>query len=63
MAERIPRPAAGARRTPVLVKLEPDALHFSGLSFYRQDDDHIDAYIVLRNGDEISEHELKYVRD
>jgi len=47
----------------VLVKLEPDALHFSGLSFYRQDDDHIDAYIVLRNGDEISEHELKYVRD
>lgn len=46
-----------------LVKLEPDALHFSGLSFYRRDDNHIDAYLVLRNGDEISEHELKYVRD
>jgi hypothetical protein len=46
-----------------LVKLEPDALHFSGISFYRRDDDHIDAYIVLRNGDEVSEHELKYVRN
>jgi len=45
-----------------LVKLEPDALHFAGLSFYRRDDNHIDAYIVMRNGDEISEHELKYVR-
>jgi len=46
-----------------LVKLEPDALHFSGISFYRRDKDHIDAYIVIRNGDEVSEHELKYVRD
>lgn len=45
-----------------LVKLEENALHFSGLSFYRRDENHIDAYIVLREGDEISEHELKYVR-
>ena len=45
-----------------LVKLEEDALHFAGLSFYRRDENHIDAYIVMRNGDEISEHELKYVR-
>lgn len=45
-----------------LVKREDDALHFAGLSFYRRDENHIDAYIVMRNGDEISEHELKYVR-
>ena len=46
-----------------LVKMEPDALHFSGISFYRRDENHIDAYIVMRNGEEITEHELKYVRD
>jgi len=46
-----------------LVKIEPDALHFSGISFYRRDENHIDAYIVLKDGDEVSEHELKYVRD
>lgn len=45
-----------------LVKLEDDALHFSGLSFYRRDENHIDAFIVMRDGDEISEHELKYIR-
>ena len=46
-----------------LVKIEKDALHFSGLSFYRRDENHIDAYIVMKEGDEVSEHELKYVRD
>jgi hypothetical protein len=45
-----------------LVKIEEDALHFAGLSFYRRDDNHIDAYIVMRNGEELTEHELKYVR-
>ena len=45
-----------------LVKLERDALHFSGLSFYRRDADHIDAWIVMRNGEEISEQALNYVR-
>ena len=45
-----------------LVKLEDNALHFGGLSFYRRDADNIDAYIVLRNGEEISEHYLKYER-
>jgi hypothetical protein len=45
-----------------LVKLEPDALHFSGLSFYRRDENHIDSYIVIRNGEKISEHKSKYVR-
>jgi len=46
-----------------LVKMDADALHFAGLSFYKRDENHIDAYIVLREGDEVSEHELKYVRE
>ncbi len=45
-----------------LVKKELDALHFAGISFYRRDDNHIDAYIVMREQDTITEHELKYTR-
>ena len=45
-----------------LVKKEPDALHFSGISFYRRGDDRIDGYIVMRNEDGLQEHELKYFR-
>lgn len=45
-----------------LVKVEDDALHFSGLSFYRRSDDEIDGYIVMRNEDGLQEHELKYFR-
>ncbi len=45
-----------------LVKKEPGAQHFSGLSFYRRDDNHIDAYIVMRNEGDISEHLLNYQR-
>ena len=45
-----------------LVKLGDDELHFSGLSFYRRDDDNIDGYIVMRSGDEIREEKLVYKR-
>ena len=45
-----------------LVAVGEDALHFSGISFYRVDDDHIDAYIVMRNHGELSEHKLVYER-
>jgi hypothetical protein len=45
-----------------LVKREENALHFAGISFYRRDDDHIEAHIVMRKGEAVSEHELKYVR-
>lgn len=45
-----------------LVKKEKDALHFGGLSFYRRDGDNIDGYIVMRNGEEVIEHHLKYER-
>lgn len=39
-----------------------NALHFSGISFYRRGPDRIDGYIVMRNGDSISEHHLDYRR-
>ena len=40
----------------------PDALHFGGLSFYRRDDGSMDGYIVMKNGDEVREHHLRYER-
>ena len=45
-----------------LVKKEDGALHFGGLSFNRRDDDSIDGYIVMRNGEETTEHHLEYKR-
>ena len=45
-----------------LVKKEDDALHFGGLSFHRRGDDSIDGYIVMRNGEETTEHHLEYKR-
>jgi len=45
-----------------LVKKEPDALHFGGLSFYKRGDDAIDGYIVMRNGETVTEHHLRYER-
>ncbi|MGB5245978.1 MAG: DUF6265 family protein [Woeseia sp.] len=45
-----------------IVKVEENALHFGGLSFYRRGPDKIDGYIVMRNGDEVSEQHLQYTR-
>ena len=45
-----------------LAKLEEDALHFSGISFYRRGENNMDAYIVMRNGDEITEHPIVFER-
>lgn len=45
-----------------LVKLEPNALHFGGLSFYRHSDNSIEAFIVMRNGEEVSEQKLVFDR-
>lgn len=45
-----------------LVKLEDNALHFGGLSFYRQEDGSIDGYIVMRKDEELTEHHLRYIR-
>ena len=45
-----------------LVKMEDNALHFGGISFYRRDNDQIDGYIVMKNQESISEHKLVYRR-
>ena len=46
-----------------LVNLEEKAVHFSGLSFYQQNKDKIDGYIVMKHKDgSKTEHKLTYVR-
>jgi len=45
------------------VKSDEDAIHFSGISFYRVDDDTLNAYIVMRSGDEVREEKLVYRRN
>jgi hypothetical protein len=45
------------------VKSDDDAIHFSGVSFYRIDVDTMHAYLVLRSGEEISEEQLVYRRN
>jgi len=45
-----------------LVMKDDDALHFGGLSFYRRGDNSIDGYIVMRDGEELTEHPLQYQR-
>ncbi len=46
-----------------LVKVEEDAVHFSGLSFYRRGEDRIDGYIVMTHADgSKTEHHMVYSR-
>lgn len=45
-----------------LVSKEENALHFGGLSFYKRSDNSIDGYIVMRSGEDLIEHHLKYER-
>ena len=45
-----------------LVSVEEDALHFTGLSFYRINDDLLHVYIALTNNGETTEHKLIYNR-
>ena len=44
------------------VKAEQDALHFSGISFYRVDEDTMHAYLRMHSGEEIREEKLVYRR-
>ena len=44
------------------VKAEDDAIHFSGISFYRIDVDTMHAYLVLRSSEDIREEKLVYHR-
>ena len=41
---------------------EENAVHFSGISFYRIDEDTMHAYLVMRTGDTIREEKLVYRR-
>lgn len=45
-----------------LVSIEEDALHFTGLSFYRITDDELHVYIALTDDGETTEHKLIYIR-
>lgn len=45
-----------------LVKIERDAVHFSGLSFYRINQDEIHGYLVLHNDEKRWEEKLLYRR-
>lgn len=45
------------------VKSEENEVHFSGISFYRIDDDTMHGYIVFRNGDDVREEKLVYRRN
>ena len=44
------------------VSADDDAVHFSGLSFYRVSDDEMVGYISMRYGDEVREEKLTYKR-
>lgn len=46
-----------------LVKIEDNAVHFSGLSFYKNGDNKIDGYIVMKQKDgSKTEHPISYKR-
>lgn len=45
------------------IKSDDDAIHFSGISFYRVDDDTMTAYIVMRSGEDVREERLTYRRN
>ena len=45
-----------------LVRVDEQAVHFSGLSFYRIDEDTIDGYIVMRSDAGVREEKLEYRR-
>ena len=45
-----------------LVRIDPDAIHFSGLSFYRIDENRTDGYIAMRTDDGVREEKLTYRR-
>ena len=44
------------------IGIEDDAIHFSGISFYREDADNMTAYILLRFGEEVREEKITYQR-
>ena len=45
-----------------LVGIDDNAVHFSGMSFYRLGDNKMEGYIVMRSGDQLHEEKLVYER-
>lgn len=45
-----------------LVRIDEDAIHFSGLSFYRRGDDAIEGFIAMRSAAGVREERLDYRR-
>ena len=45
-----------------LVRVDPQAVHFSGLSFYRINEDEIHGYIAMHNDEKVWEEKLIYRR-
>ena len=45
-----------------LVKKDDDALHFGTISFYRRNDDRIDAYVLFEDGNKLFERPIVYER-
>ena len=45
-----------------LVRIDEDAIHFSGLSFYRIDDVTMEGYLAMRNDTGVREEKLEYRR-
>jgi hypothetical protein len=44
------------------IKAEKDAVHFSGISFYRIDENTLHGYLVMRSGEDVREEQLIYKR-
>jgi hypothetical protein len=44
------------------IKAEENEIHFSGISFYRLNDDEMHGYLVMKSGDEVREEKLVYRR-
>ena len=44
------------------MKIEENAIHFSGISFYRIDENRIEVYLVYRTKDSVREEKLTYRR-
>lgn len=44
------------------ISADEDAIHFSGISFYRITPDELHVYLALHKGDTVREHKLVYIR-
>jgi hypothetical protein len=45
-----------------LVRIDDNAVHFSGISFYRVGEDRMEVYLVMRSGEILREERLTYQR-